>query len=290
MRAVALSVLGFGPDADDAVQDASLIALTRIGEVRDPAAVGPWLRMIVRNACRTRLRTIREVPLGDAFCVPSNATTPEQVVEKHALRDWIWHAVGELSEPLQLTLMLRYFSGVTSYEQIAGACGVPVGTVRSRLSQARANMAQTLLATADLAHNDAAELTAARHREGIETLEAAARGEFANIVADRWSTGIELRGGMGERGGRDLLLRAMDRDLAAGIRQRLVRTVASRDVTIWENDLINPPDDPDHCPPAVVWMLSERGGRVQRLRLFFPTPFLRYLGRPVQGHPTTEIA
>ncbi|HEV7973883.1 sigma-70 family RNA polymerase sigma factor [Amycolatopsis sp.] len=57
MRAVALSLLGHGHDADDAVQDASLVALLRIGDVRDPAAVGPWLRMIVRNACRTRPRT-----------------------------------------------------------------------------------------------------------------------------------------------------------------------------------------------------------------------------------------
>jgi DNA-directed RNA polymerase specialized sigma24 family protein len=57
MRAVALSLLGHGQDADDAVQDASLVALLRIGDVRDPAAVGPWLRMIVRNAYRTRPRT-----------------------------------------------------------------------------------------------------------------------------------------------------------------------------------------------------------------------------------------
>ncbi len=52
MRAVALSILGPGPDADDAVQDATLIALCRIGDVRDPEAVGAWLRMIVRNQCR----------------------------------------------------------------------------------------------------------------------------------------------------------------------------------------------------------------------------------------------
>ena len=78
-------------------------------------------------------------------------------------------------------------------------------------------------------------------------------GRFADIVTDRRSADAELYGGMGEHGGRDLLLRAMDRDLDAGIRQRLVRTVASHDVTIWENELISPPEDPEHCPPAVVW-------------------------------------
>ena len=36
MQAVALSLLGYGPEAQDAVQDAMLIALHRIGEVREP--------------------------------------------------------------------------------------------------------------------------------------------------------------------------------------------------------------------------------------------------------------
>jgi RNA polymerase sigma factor (sigma-70 family) len=286
MRAVALRMLGFGPDAEDAMQDAALTALRRIGDVRDPAAVGPWLRMIVRNACRMRLREASDVPLTEAFAVPSKDPTPEQAVEEHALRDWIWQAMGELSDGLQLTLMLRYFSGVTSYERIAAACGVPVGTVRSRLNQAKAKMTQSLLATADQAHNDVAALTAERHREGTETLEAAARGAFPDVVAERWDPGVELRGGMGERGGRDLLLRSMDRDLEAGIRQRVMRTVASPGITIWENELINPPDDPDHCPPAVIWMLSVRHHRIQRLSLYFPTPFLRYLGEPVKGQHT----
>ncbi|MER6223080.1 sigma factor [Streptomyces sp900105755] len=38
MRAVALSLLGTGPDAEDVVQDAALTALRRIGDVRDPGA------------------------------------------------------------------------------------------------------------------------------------------------------------------------------------------------------------------------------------------------------------
>ncbi|MFG2853438.1 RNA polymerase sigma factor [Streptomyces mirabilis] len=62
MRAVAMSLLGYGPDAEDVVQDAALTALRRIGDVRDPAAVGPWLRAVVRNAARMRLRVARETP------------------------------------------------------------------------------------------------------------------------------------------------------------------------------------------------------------------------------------
>ncbi|MFF4726973.1 sigma factor [Streptomyces mirabilis] len=62
MRAVAMSLLGYGPDAEDVVQDAALTVLRRIGDVRDPAAVGAWLRAVVRNAARMRLRVTRETP------------------------------------------------------------------------------------------------------------------------------------------------------------------------------------------------------------------------------------
>jgi RNA polymerase sigma-70 factor (ECF subfamily) len=55
------------------------------------------------------------------------------------MRDWVWHAIEELSPNLRLVTMLRYFTEVTAYEHIAELCAVPVGTVRSRLSQARPN-------------------------------------------------------------------------------------------------------------------------------------------------------
>lgn len=152
MRAVALSLLGYGPDAEDAVQDAALTALRRIGDVREPAAVGAWLRAIVRNAARMRLRAVREVPGLDALeqlrVREDEPSHPERVVEQHAMRDWIWDAVEELPQQQRLVLMLRHFSRITSYQEIAEVCEVPVGTVRSRLNQARAKMAKVLLSTA----------------------------------------------------------------------------------------------------------------------------------------------
>ncbi|MEW9528209.1 RNA polymerase sigma factor [Microbispora sp. NPDC049125] len=272
MRAVALSILGPGPDADDAVQDAALTALQRIGDVRDPAAVGPWLRMIVRNACRSRLRRTNEAQSVHDLALPSANATPEQVLDRHALRDWIWHAIEELSPSLRMVLMLRHFSGITTYEQMAAVCGVPVGTVRSRLSQARAKLSEALLATAESAHGDAAALAAARRREGIETLEAAERGRFGDVLAERWSPDAELLDGRSRVGGRDFLLRGMECDLEAGVRQRLVHAVAGSDLTIWEMDIVNPADDPEHCPPGVTWVMSLDEGRVRRLRLYHPPP------------------
>lgn len=163
MRAVAMSLLGYGPDAEDAVQDAALTALRRIGDVRDPAAVGAWLRAVVRNTSRMRLRAARETPgldgLDHLHLRGQEPSHPEQLIEQHAMRDWIWGAVEELPQQLRLVLMLRHFSGITSYQEIAAACEVPVGTVRSRLNQARAKMARVLMSTAAQTHDDASALT-----------------------------------------------------------------------------------------------------------------------------------
>ncbi|WP_323183704.1 RNA polymerase sigma factor [Streptomyces prunicolor] len=176
MRAVAVSILGPGADADDVMQDAALTALLRIGDVRDPEAVGAWLRMIVRNAARLVLREAGVVQPVDELPLRSTHLGPEQWLERNALRDWVWAALEELSPALRMPLVLRHFAtGVTSYERIAEVCGIPVGTVRSRLSQGRVKLAAALAATADAPHGDAEQRVRASRIEARELLAAAAR-------------------------------------------------------------------------------------------------------------------
>jgi len=269
MRAVALSLLGPGPDIDDVLQEAALVALRRIVDVRDPEAVGPWLRMIVRNSCRTLLRSARRVEPMEAVPLPASGATPEQVLHHHALRDWVWEAVEALSPTLRLPLVLRYFStGVTSYQQIAEACAVPVSTVRSRLNQARGALAQALTATAASAHDDMTRRTEASWHEVRETLAAAERGGFGAVVRDRYSPEVSLLAGGQRLGGAGLLLSGMEGDLSAGVRQRPLHVVAGRSLVVWEMELVSPPDDPDHCPPGVAWIMSLEGGRFDRVSLY----------------------
>ncbi|MEV6166974.1 sigma-70 family RNA polymerase sigma factor [Streptomyces sp. NPDC051954] len=275
MRAVALSILGPGPDVDDVLQDAAVSALRRVGGVRDPAAVGAWLRMIVRNACRSLVRgSVPLQPLDDLH-LPAMDSGPERLLEQHAMRDWIWEAVEELSPTLRLPLVLRHFSTtVTSYERIADVCAVPVGTVRSRLNQARAKLVTALAAKADTSHADIAQRTRASRIEARETLDAAESGHFGKLLTERWSPEIALLQGDDRVGGHSLLVHAMDSDVEVGVRQRLVHVVAGRSLVIWEMDITNPVDAPEHCPPSVAWLMTlDDVGRVHRLRLFHPKPY-----------------
>ncbi|MGW5658824.1 RNA polymerase sigma factor [Streptomyces sp. NPDC003758] len=269
MRAVAVSLLGPGADVDDVMQDAALVALRRIVDIRDPESVGPWLRMVVRNSCRTLLRASRRVEPVPEVPLPPDGGTPEQVLQSHALRDWVWEAVEALTPTLRLPVVLRYFStGITSYQQIAEACAIPVGTVRSRLNQARTALAQALSATETTAHEDALRRTEASWREARDTLAAAERGEFGKVVRDRYSPGVSLLAGGERLGGADLLLAGMDGDLSVGVRQRPLHVTAGRSLVVWEMELINPPDDPDHCPPGVAWIMTLDGGRFDRVSLY----------------------
>ncbi|MEV4350020.1 sigma-70 family RNA polymerase sigma factor [Actinoplanes sp. NPDC049596] len=273
MRAVALSLLGYGPDAEDAVQDAMITAIRRIGDLRDRAAAGSWLRAVVRNNCRMRLRDRRAVPVADPefFQVPTGEPGPEELLEQVTTRDWVWHAIDGLSEVDRLVVLARYFSSVTSYDQIARMCDVPVGTVRSRLSHARRTLVASLRATAGQQHPDSAAHAEARRREAADAMAAAMRGDFHQVVDDLWWPQAEfVARSPGLRGGVDLALSGMNGDLESGVRQRLLSVVAGKNVLIWETELQSPASDPGHCPPTAVWLHTLRQGRVSSITLFHP--------------------
>ena len=279
MRAVALNVLGWGPDAEDAVQEATLIGLSRLGELRDPSAAGPWLRAITRNAAlMLRRSTQRQAALRAAQDPPSPDLTPEQVLDDHALREWVWTAISNLSEPLRVAVILRYFTSASSYEQIAAVCEVPIGTVRSRLNQARTKLDLALRATSEAEHTEVVALTARRRRDVKELLTSAEGCQLEATLAAASTPDLLLIGPQGQRArGRDLLPRIMDADLQAGVRQRLNQVFAGGRITILESDLLNPPWDPDHCPPAVLWLMSQRDDRIAKIRLFHPNTAQRQL-------------
>jgi RNA polymerase sigma-70 factor (ECF subfamily) len=94
------------------------VALSSIDRLREPEAVGGWLRSILRNVCLTRLREGREVLFDEPSRRPEwehREPSAEQAVDQLALRDWVWTALSELSEDLRVTAILRYFGSYPSY-------------------------------------------------------------------------------------------------------------------------------------------------------------------------------
>jgi RNA polymerase sigma-70 factor (ECF subfamily) len=196
----------------------------------------------------------------------------EEAIERLALSDWLWTALERLPEDQRVTIMLRYFGRHAAYREIAATLGVPVGTVRSRLNQAKARLADELLRTAGSAHLDHDSLLSERRQEWDAIVHEAYSTGSASLYAASCAPDVLVEAPtMGYREiGADDQRRGVEDTVAAGVSVQLTDLIASSTVTIWEADYHNPPDHPHHCPPTHTEVRVHPGGRTTRLTLYFP--------------------
>ena len=134
---VAYRRLGNRQDAEDVTQVTLLQAWRDLPGLREPERFAVWLVGIARNRCRDFLRQPRHraVPL-DEQSASTPAAAPGGAWE---VRD----AVADLPELQRVTATLFYIRGYR-VSDIAGALGVPAGTVKRRLHDARRRLQQRL--------------------------------------------------------------------------------------------------------------------------------------------------
>ena len=156
----AYRVLGEPPSAEDATQDAFVSAYKHIREYRG-GSFKAWLLRIVTNACYDQLRVKQRRPTSslDAMLVdPDNPApgadraapeSPHEYVERQELGDAIQRGLATLPPDQRMTLVLTDIEGF-SYEEVAAATGTNIGTVKSRLSRARAALRDYLTAQEEL--------------------------------------------------------------------------------------------------------------------------------------------
>jgi RNA polymerase sigma-70 factor, ECF subfamily len=139
--AVAFSVTRNPEDAEDVAQDAFVQALERLHECRDPARFAGWLIRIVRNRALNHRRYLGRraaAPLEDAHAA-SSRDDPARDAERAELRERLTRAVSGLTETQREVLLLHDMEG-WKHREIAAALGMPDGTVRYHLFQARRAM------------------------------------------------------------------------------------------------------------------------------------------------------
>jgi RNA polymerase sigma factor (sigma-70 family) len=265
LYATAVGLLANRADAHDAVQDTCLVALARLGDLRDAGAARAWLNAVVRNVCLMRLRQRRELPSDEVESLDT-APDPAELLDRHLARDWVWHALDLLPADERLTVVLRYFTRCESYEAIARLTDVPVGTVRSRLNRARSRLADALLQTAS------ARLAARpdRREQWEDFYLTLHEHPSPRTYAELFLPEVDVS----DRSGRWVGLRdwsAHEREaIALGVRATIVDLVASSDVTVIEIDFTNPPGAARHCPPQATFVHQLDQGRSRRLRIHYP--------------------
>ncbi|MEA4999626.1 MAG: sigma-70 family RNA polymerase sigma factor [Candidatus Limiplasma sp.] len=146
-----LQLLRNPQDAEDAAQEAMVRAYRAMGRFRGGSSIATWLFRIAHNVCldvlkrpRTRRETASLEALGEAgFDPAAPEDDPEAAYLRQSDRERITQAIGRLPKEQQALLSLRYGQGM-SYEELAGALRLGLGTVKSKLNRAKAKLKNLL--------------------------------------------------------------------------------------------------------------------------------------------------
>ncbi|PQV65187.1 RNA polymerase sigma-70 factor, ECF subfamily [Abditibacterium utsteinense] len=133
--ALAFQILRDREAAEDAAQEILLRAFHKMPQFRGESEFSTWLYRLALNYCLEQKRGLkrRNALLESNFEAPTPTANHAQRLETRLALEM---ALDSLPEELRLTLILREWHGL-SYDEIALVLRVPVGTVRSRLHQAR---------------------------------------------------------------------------------------------------------------------------------------------------------
>jgi RNA polymerase sigma-70 factor (ECF subfamily) len=142
----ALLLLGDHDEAQDASQEAFVRAWRNIRKFDPSRRFFPWYGTILRNICISRLRRRsgkRTVELLDGASGTPPEAGPVLLAERNERKDRIWRAIRQLSETQREVIVMNHFQEM-SYREMAEALDIPLGTVMSRLHNARAALRKRL--------------------------------------------------------------------------------------------------------------------------------------------------
>jgi RNA polymerase sigma-70 factor (ECF subfamily) len=137
-----LAILGDEADAADAAQMTFVAAWRQLPRLRDLDRFDVWLQRVAVNSCRMVLRArgrrrIREIPMSHMAAADERllgAAVPGKA-DSETLRA----AIGHLSPDRRAILALHHLDG-RPLAEVAETLGIPVGTAKSRLFKARAEL------------------------------------------------------------------------------------------------------------------------------------------------------
>ena len=138
-------------EAEDVVQDAFILALTRLETFHGNSAFFTWLYRIAYNVAVSRIRrrkptvslTANANDDSRSFDFEGNAPPPDDRMSRSEDVEQLQNAMGRLSEEHRTVLVLREMQQL-DYDAISEVLELPIGTVRSRIHRAREQLKQQL--------------------------------------------------------------------------------------------------------------------------------------------------
>lgn len=142
---LALAQLRNTSDAEDAVQEALIKAGRNAQAFRSESSEYTWVVRILINHChdvqrkvsRRSKRELSDEAMGHKSAqIADSRAQPEQNIELSEVSRHLMDAVNELGEHHKPLILMRYFEEM-SYEDIATSLEINLGTVKSRMNQAK---------------------------------------------------------------------------------------------------------------------------------------------------------
>ena len=139
MLGLAFSILGDRAEAEDAVQDVMVRIWKALPQFRGDSAMSTWIYAITRNRCLTILKQRQGGPplsLDD----PASHEAVQHVSAGEGDTSDVWALLERLPLPYRQTLTL-FYAEEKSYEEIARALDMPMGTVKTHIHRGRKMLA-----------------------------------------------------------------------------------------------------------------------------------------------------
>jgi len=143
---VAYHYLRDADEAGDMTQDVFIRVYERLATFDADDRFLPWLIRITRNACIDRLRRIKarppasDVRVEDGLPIEAGGASPEEATEAESRKRLLYRAMDQMSEHGREIILLKEIQGL-KVEEIAKMLTLPVGTIKSRASRARLELA-----------------------------------------------------------------------------------------------------------------------------------------------------
>jgi RNA polymerase sigma-70 factor (ECF subfamily) len=147
---IALHYTGNGEDARDVAQEIFVKVYRHLDTCDDAELFVPWLIRLSRNACLDHLRRRKarppasDVPVEEMTNLPANDADPQERWVMESRKRLLHRALQKMSELNREVILLKEIQGL-SLEETAGMLGVPIGTIKSRCSRARLELARKVM-------------------------------------------------------------------------------------------------------------------------------------------------
>jgi len=256
--------------AKDLVQESFVTAYLKLAQLKDPASFGGWLwKILVRQCFRIRSKRMAhdepypELPDNDPYL----QYTLEEKLDEGVRNQRLHTTIALLPEVLCSVVLLRYFTDHQSYQQMADILSIPVGTVRSRLNEARSRLAEKWVRPLDGSVQVFRESNE-WNQFYKETLSALHRQDtYKNKFLTHLQKDVQIISPHRPGTGRGIFENMICNDLKYGSWLSPTTVSSCGNISVVEVNHYNSAEHPHHCPQSSVMVLHRRQLQVRRINI-----------------------